>query len=434
MKHSRSRQELSGSSSDHGRRFLAPDERLLWEGAPDAAGPTGFESRFLCAAALVFLALGAATLVYRLTLAGDVWALPCADPSLRIALPMDELDGIVACLWFVAALFALFSAGGWSIRRTRRRTRYAVTDRRVLVAVGGRVRRELPREGIVRVLRGIPPLFSDCETPFFSLTVLGRRPRPWKSAPMLSIGPLRRADGLACEAVLLGLSPGAEADGRAAAFPAWIPDAARRRLLAALSPGERIRWIGRPAFRRLPAEAIFVAVVVAASLLGLALCGDAGRLRSLVAEIPNAGRLFFVRIGWPFGWLFGAVALSIWLALPVALAAELGWFLSPSLRRREWSRQFFLVTDRRAVVLQHGFFETAPDLVFPPCARRAGRGRTNLLFTTRPGAPPPARPTIRNARGFLDLPDADVPAALAALEALRLSATQSPARSPLPRA
>ena len=365
---------------------LAPGERLLWEGAPDATAPTDGDSRFFRAAALVFLALGVAAFVYRLTLAGDVWTLPCADPSLRVELPMDKLDGTVFALWFGAALFALFPACGRWTRRVRRRTRYAVTDRRVLVAVGGRVRRELPRDGIGRVLRGMT-LSPARDTPF-GLTVYGRRPRPWKPAPQLSLGPLRRADGLACEAALLGRAPAAETDDRAAALPPWMPDDFRRRLLAGLSPGERILWVGRPVFRRLPPEGVFLAAVVAAALVGLALCDGDGGLRALVSRVPD-------------------------------VVAELWWGLSFSRRRREWSRRFFLVTDRRAVSAGPLCFETAPDLVFPPCAKRAGRGRTNLLFATRPGSPPPARPTVVNSLGFLDLPDADLPAALAAIETLR---------------
>ena len=396
---------------------LAPGERLLWEGAPDATAPTDGDSRFFRAAALVFLALGVAAFVYRLTLAGDVWTLPCADPSLRVELPMDKLDGTVFALWFGAALFALFPACGRWTRRVRRRTRYAVTDRRVLVAVGGRVRHELPRDGIGRVLRGMT-LSPARDTPFV-LMVYGRRPRPWKPAPQLSLGPLRRADGLACESALLGRAPAAETDDRAASLPPWMPDDFRRRLLADLSPGERILWVGRPVFRRLPPEGVFLAAVVAAALVGLALCDGDGGLRALVSRVPDASRLFFVRIGWPFGWLFGAMALSIWAGLPVAVVAELWWGLSFSRRRREWSRRFFLVTDRRAVSAGPLCFETAPDLVFPPCAKRAGRGRTNLLFATRHGSPPPARPTVVNSLGFLDLPDADLPAALAAIETLR---------------
>ena len=96
------------------------------------------------------------------------------------------------------------------------------------------------------------------------------------------------------------------------------------------------------------------------------------------------------------------------------------WSL-PAERRREWSRRFFLVTDRRAV----SPYDTVADdfdRLFPPVVKRVGRDRANVYFAARPGSPPPRRPNASNAVGFLDLPYADVPAALAALEVLRNSA------------
>ena len=120
------------------------------------------------------------------------------------------------------------------------------------------------------------------------------------------------------------------------------------------------------------------------------------------------------------GPVFRTRFLAGFLLLLLAIVIEGKWYL-PAERRREWSRRFFLVTDRRAV----SPYDTVADdfdRLFPPVVKRIGRDRANVYFAARPGSPPPRRPNAFNAVGFLDLPDADVPAALAALEELRNSA------------
>ena len=94
----------------------------------------------------------------------------------------------------------------------------------------------------------------------------------------------------------------------------------------------------------------------------------------------------------------------------------------------------YLVSDRRT---WHMLSSPSPDagrtptlplldgggLPWKPVVRRAGSGRSDVLFRPFPGKTfDPERVSKRNATGFLDLPDADVPAALAALEELRNSA------------
>ena len=107
-----------------------------------------------------------------------------------------------------------------------------------------------------------------------------------------------------------------------------------------------------------------------------------------------------------FGWIV------------VALAAYLfaSWFLSRAERRRR-----FYVTDRRAwsdpPAARVAAF--APEL-FPPAVRRAGAGRSNVFFLPSGISVYDATRASRwNAIGFLGVSDADLPAALAALEALR---------------
>ena len=125
---------------------LEDGERVLWEGAPDPAAPPSdgirpvFRTRFLAGFLLLLLAIGLALAAYRLRLSGDTWTLPCADPSLRIELPLETLDGAAFAFCLVGALVGLLFLEAGRARRIRRRTRYAVTDRRVLVAVGRRLR------------------------------------------------------------------------------------------------------------------------------------------------------------------------------------------------------------------------------------------------------------------------------------------------------
>ncbi|MBR1608018.1 MAG: hypothetical protein IJ678_00205, partial [Kiritimatiellae bacterium] len=132
--------------------------------------------------------------------------------------------------------------------------------------------------------------------------------------------------------------------------------------------------------------------------------------------------LLFVRIGWPFGWLFGLVALAVPGSVAVAMAAEAFWY-RPAERRRQWNARPFLVTDRRAVS-PYGEVADDPERLFPPVVKRVGRDRATVCFSARPGSPVPRRPNAFNSLSFRDLPAADLPAALAALEALRRSAVR----------
>ena len=98
------------------------------------------------------------------------------------------------------------------------------------------------------------------------------------------------------------------------------------------------------------------------------------------------------------------------------------WFLSRAERRRR-----FFVTDRRAwsdpPAARVAAF--APEL-FPPAVRRAGAGRSNVFFLPSGSSVYDATRASRwNAVGFLGVSDADLPAALAALEALRRTAASA---------
>lgn len=64
--------------------------------------------------------------------------------------------------------------------------------------------------------------------------------------------------------------------------------------------------------------------------------------------------------------------------------------------------------------------------VFPPTIRPAGSGRSNVFFLPIGNSVyDAARASRWKSLGFINLPDDDIPAALAALEELRRSATSS---------
>ena len=139
-------------------------------------------------------------------------------------------------------------------------------------------------------------------------------------------------------------------------------------------------------------------------MLGFLLCCLACLIRlenvpSVVSRFLETERLLFVRIGGVGGWTAGIV-LGLFVAVhPAAFAAGLFIIAEEPWRFRRGARCVrYLVSDRRT---WHMLSSPSP----PP-------GKT---FD-------PERVSKRNATGFLDLPDADVPAALAALEELRNSA------------
>ena len=210
----------------------------------------------------------------------------------------------------------------------------------------------------------------------------------------------------------------------------------RKRIAASLAPGERLLWCGRPAGT---VPALFW--ILWAGLLGFLLCCLACLIRlenvpSVVSRFLETERLLFVRIGGVGGWTAGIV-FGLFVAVhPAAFAAGLFIIAEEPWRFRRGARCVrYLVSDRRTWHMlsspsppDAGRTPTLPlldggGLPWKPVVRRAGSGRSDVLFRPFPGKTfDPERVSKRNATGFLDLPDADVPAALAALEELRNSA------------
>ena len=407
----------SPSSSPSADWPLGENERLLWEDSINPAAPINrvvpfFRSRFLWGFFLLLLSAGLALSAYRLRLSGDSWRLPCTDPSLQIELPMQTLNGMAIGFCLVAALTGFLVVEGEFAGRARRQTRYAVTDRRVLIAVGRRLR-AIPRDSIESVFRDSAITFGRTSPRgWFGVGLLLRPQSRWRTPGQIVLGPFAEASGRACEALLLGLDPEAESGAEARALPDWLPDALRRRLLALLLPGERILWTGRPVFRRFKLETIVPPLVLIAFLVTMAFA-DGLSAQEILARFTGAVRLLFVRIGCPFGWVLGLVLLLVFVT-PFMVILGWGWVI-PAEIRRERSRRFFLVTDRRAFLSMNGIL-VATDRLFPPVVKRAGRDRANVYFAARSGFKQPRRPNVFNAIGFRDLSVADLPAALAALQ------------------
>ncbi len=408
------------SSSPLANWPLDANERLLWEDSIDPAAPINrvvpfFRSRFLWGFFLLLLSAGIVLSAYRLRLSGDTWRLPCADPSLQIELPMQTLNGMAIGFCLVAALTGFLVVEGEFAGRARRRTRYAVTDRRVLIAVGRRLR-AIPRDSVEGVFRDSGIMFGRNFLKGWFGVGLHLRPRSrWRTPERIVLGPFPEASGRACEALLLGLDPDAESGAEACALPDWLPEALRRHLLALLLPGERILWTGRPVFRRVTPEMIVYPLFLIAFLVVFAFA-DGLSAQEMLARFAAAVRLLFVRVGWPFGWVLGLVLMLVSVT-PFMVMFGWGWLI-PAEIRREWNRRFFLVTDRRAVFSMNGIL-VATDRLFPPVVKRAGRDRAHVYFAARSGFRQPRRPNVFNAIGFRDLSVADLPAVLAALENLR---------------
>ena len=262
----------------------------------------------------------------------------------------------------------------------------------------------------------------------------GRRPRP-----LLRIrGPFRAPDADRVEAAVrqhLGLPP-REGSAHAAphAFPPWMAPDERARVAARLAPEERLLWVGRPAER----IDLFTWCMSA-----LALCGVAAACASREANHLGAGFALFARraatvwapqlfsgefglVGFAFG---AACAVQIVVSVGILAFAFVACLFAPWFERRAERRRRFFVTDRRAWSDYPSAARVcafAPE-VFPPAVRRAGAGRSNVFFLPSGSSVYDATRVSRwSAAGFLGVPDADLPAALAALEALRAGAAAPP--------
>ena len=421
---------------------LEDGERVLWEGAPDAA-PTKDDRapvRRGVAWAAIAAALFAALLVWRLGF-GDEIVLHPADPSLGdVVFDAEPVDGALALFAVLVPLHLLLFFFPFFERRRLRNARFALTDRRLLRRFGAKPPNAIPLSDVAIAGRDAPDalgrvrlrVFRRSSPPARSSNPAGHH--PW-------IGPFPPAVADAFDAALrsaLGLPPTTDAPESKPGdhvFPSWMDERERKRIAASLAPGERLLWCGRPAGT---VPALFW--ILWAGLLVFLLCGFTCLIRledvpSVVSRFLETERLLFVRIGGAGGWMAGIVFGLFVAVYPAAFAAGLFIIAEEPWRFRRGARCVrYLVSDRRT---WHMLSSPSPDagrtptlplldgggLPWKPVVRRAGSGRSDVLFRPFPGKTfDPERVSKRNATGFLDLPDADVPAALAALEELRNSA------------
>ena len=419
---------------------LEDGERVLWEGAPDAT--LAKDARALVRRGVVWAAIAAALfaalLVWRLGF-GDEIVLHPADPSLGdVVFSAEPVDGALALFVVLVPLHLLLFFFPFFERCRLRNARFALTDRRLLRRFGAKPPNAIPLSDVDTAGRDAPDDLGRVRLRVF------RRSRPLRSFIPAEhhpwIGPFPSAVADAFDAALrsaLGLPPTTDAPERTpghCVFPSWMDERERKRIAASLAPGERLLWCGRPA-GTVPA----LIWILWAGLLGFLLCGFACIIRledvpSVVSRFLETERILFVRFGGVGGWMAGIV-----LGLFAVFHAVVPWGLfilaeEPWRFRRGARCVRYLVSDRRT---WHMLSSPSPNagrtamlplldgggLPWKPVVRRAGSGRSDLFFRPLPGKTfAPERVSKRNATGFLDLPDADVPAALAALEELRNSA------------
>ena len=409
---------------------LEPGERLLWEGAPDPS-PTMMARRTFrrCVFYAAILALpGAYMLALLLASPVNGVAIHPADPTMGdLLLPVNIVVGIVVPLLGGAGTCVLICWRMLLSGRRLRRTRCAVTDRRMLVRCGPKVR--------------CGP-FGDAPGVVWKRDTEGRRSFAiWPlEGPLwrVTTGPLGANQAAQVETALReanGLPPlGGTVDGAPAhAFPPWMDEEERKSVAALLLPGERLLWCGRPKPRvswvadgiwYLFAACLWLWTIHVARIHGVSPC-DMGSF----SKCFDIFHFFFVRVGGVFGWLTGCVAGL--MLLPISIGMSIGLFVFPLfffavpwLGRRPIRLTRFFVTDRRAWTMRLG--NTSRDIggvsiLFgdPPGAEKRGTRFTVFLLVRNGRVFFLPNPLALPTTAFADLSESDAHAAVDALNALR---------------
>ena len=407
---------------------LEHGERLLWEGAPDSSPTKVARQTFRrCVLYAAILAIpGAYMLALLLASPVDGVAIHPADPTMGdLLLPVRMVVGIAAILLGAAGVCVWICWRTLLSGRQFRRTRFAVTDHRMLVRCGQKVRCEP---------------FGDAPCVVWKRDTEGRRsfaicPRKKGHLWRVAAGPLDAKQAAQVEAALReahALPPlGGTVDGTPAhVFPPWMGEEERKSVAALLLPGERLLWCGRPepqvswvadGIWYLFAAGLWLWAIHVACIHGASPCDMVGCF-SKCADILHT---LFVRIGGVFGWLTGCVAGLMFLPISIGLFVfPLFFFAVPWLGRRPIRLTMFLVTDRRAWIMRRG--NTSRDiggvsilLGDSPIVEKRGN-RFSVFLLVRNGKffflpNPYALPTT----AFSDLSESDAHAAADALNALR---------------
>ena len=267
----------------------------------------------------------------------------------------------------------------------------------------------------------------------------GRRPKP-----VLHIrGPFRPEDADRGEDILrreLGLPPRDAAESTFTpaphAFPPWMTSDERARIASKLAPGERLLWVGRPMERAVsfawlaPLMGVFLAFT---AYMALSKLPGSGVSSIILESVPVWARQLFSNEFGATGIAFGVAWAVVIIGSVIVRSAVFVWcFLLPWFSRRAERRRRFLITNRRVLTIPAAaqIRAFAPE-VFPPAVRHAGHGRSDVLFLPIGNSVyDAARASRWKSLGFINLPAADIPAVLAALQELRRSASPSSAFDP----
>ena len=397
---------------------LDAGERILWEGrpvsAPKKAGPEVLKYGFILCAPMLFLigVLEACRSFY------DLGLLPPNEQIGRISpneIGVEQVQLSVVYLIFLGILFLLFVWCRWKLRNTR----YAVTDQRVMIRFKEKLR-NIPFSDIrcvskhtkgdnqfyIQIWRWTPVSLTEMDSENHNPT----------------LGPFLFRDATAFEAALFEMlgypqdTPDLDAVRIEHVFPDWMKDEERKMTSAELLAGERLLWCGRPVDR--------IPVFLFGISWGMALLALWYTLYQFSGEKLVTGLGIFVcQVGGVGGWLLAFVWMFPRLMF---LFATVLCLCLPWMDRRNRRRIRYLVSDRRAWRTQVGksfagnwqWYYSASDIQ-NPVVRQLGTGRSDILFQPLAGRGSTRR--ILRALGFADLPDAEVPLALAALEKLRHS-------------
>lgn len=350
--------------ADRLRAELRSDERLVWVGRPVSVYGVSWSliGSLWAHLSVLFVCTGLVCIGLLLPIHNPAWALP--------TWAWRTIAGFVGL-----TLLAIVKVG-LSRHLRNRRIVYAVTDRRAIAArVGWLGCSDLAydRDALERMVWVHARLRPDGGGDILF--------EPWvkrldESDDRQFVGLAQVADALRAVEQLLGrevvtefvptLDPAILPDPAAAVPLADLPRPHRLLALAALVPGERVIWAGRPAGR----YGVFRSLVFS----GCAVAGAAVMAGGLAA----AGAIQ--------GWVFPGAGADLfrWIGVGLVVLALLALVVAPLAAWWHATRTAYVVTDRRALVVTAGIGggvrSFAPATLARTAVRRYDRAGGDIVF------------------------------------------------------